>query len=77
MTTAELQKLFIKRVRERMHILHIDQRELARRANISEVTISRYINGTRIPRIDILVKIAQALECRPGDLINIDELLEF
>ena len=46
MTTAELQKLFIKRVRERMHILHIDQRELARRANISEVTISRYINGT-------------------------------
>ena len=76
MTEQELMQLFAKRIRRRIVALHIDQRELARRAGITEVTISRYIKCQRKPTFDNVVRIAQALECRPGDLIDIDDNLE-
>ena len=76
MTEMEFRQLFAKRIRQRINRLNIDQRELAKRADISEVTLSRYIRCRRKPTIDIVNKIAYALECEPGDLINIDEVLE-
>jgi transcriptional regulator with XRE-family HTH domain len=76
MTEMEYRQLFAKRIRQRINRLNIDQRELARRAGISEVTLSRYIKCRRKPTFDIVNKIAYALECEPGDLINIDEVLE-
>ena len=76
MTEMEFRQLFAKRIRQRINRLNIDQRELARRAGISEVTLSRYIHCTRKPTIDIVKKLAQALECEPSDLIDTDEILE-
>lgn len=76
MTDNELMQLFAKRIKRKMVPLHIDQRELARRAGISEVTLSRYIKCRRKPTYDIVIRIAQALECPPGDLIDIDEPLD-
>lgn len=37
------------------------QRELAEKININETALSRYVNGSRKPRMDILVNIARAL----------------
>lgn len=76
MTEQELQRLFAKRIRRRLVSLNIDQRELANRTGLTETSISRYINCQRKPTYDIVVRIAQALNCTPGELINIDEILE-
>lgn len=76
MTEQELMKLFAKRIRRRIIALHIDQRELAKRAGITEVALCRYIKCHRKPTYDVVIRIAQALECKPSDLIDIDEPLE-
>ena len=39
----------------------VTQRDLAEKININETALSRYVNGTRKPRMDILVNIARAL----------------
>lgn len=77
MTERELRQLFAKRIRQRIVALHIDQRELARRAGLTEATISKYIKCHRKPTYDNVIRIAQALECSPGYLIDIDEPLEW
>lgn len=76
MTELELRQLFSKRIKIRLRTLHIDQRELARRSGLTDVTISRYVKCYRKPTYDNVVRIAQALECSPGYLIDIDEPLE-
>lgn len=76
MTEQELAQLLAKRIKRKMVPLHIDQRELARRVGITEASLSRYMKGQRKPTYNIIVKIAQALECRPGELIDIDERLD-
>lgn len=76
MTDKELTQMFAKRIKRKMVRLHIDQRELAKRAGITEVSMSRYMTGKRKPTYDTVIRIAQALDCEPGDLINIDERLD-
>lgn len=53
---------------------NITQRELARKTGVSSATISRYISDSRIPRIDILEKIANffkvPIEYLLGDELN-------
>jgi len=48
---------------------------LARKANVEPPTVSRFVNGHRIPRTDILGKIARALDCTVDDLIPPDPKL--
>lgn len=43
----------------------ISQEELAEKLGVSRVTITRYENGTRVPSIDMLRKIAKALDVPP------------
>lgn len=76
MTIDDLQKIFSKRIKRKLVSLGIDQRELAKRAGISEVSLSRYMSGYRKPTYDIIIRIAQALHCSPGELIDINEILE-
>ena len=77
MNDVELKQLLAKRIRRYMNRMNIDQRELAKRAGLSEVSLSRYITGHRKPTYDIVIRIAQALNCLPGDLLNIDEIYEY
>lgn len=43
--------------------LKISQKQLAETTGLTEAGISRYISGQRLPRLDILLKIADALNC--------------
>ena len=43
--------------------LKISQKQLAETTGLTEAGISRYISGQRLPRLDILLKIANALNC--------------
>lgn len=51
----------------------ITQRELAEKININETALSRYVNGSRKPRMDILVNIARALNVSVEYLTGKDE----
>lgn len=41
----------------------ISQKQLATKTGLTEAGVSRYINGQRLPRVDILILIAEALNC--------------
>lgn len=55
---------------------NINQRELAEKSKISEVTISRYLNCQRYPSAIALVNLAYALGCDLEDLVWSYELVE-
>lgn len=52
---------------------NMSQRELAIRANTTEATISRYISGDRVPRIELVVEIARALNVTTDYLLGVTD----
>ena len=48
----------------------LGQKELSKKANITEAAMSKYLSGDRTPRIDVIVNIANALE------VSVDNLLD-
>ena len=62
LTEKEFRDEYIKHVRNIMDAFGIKQVELARASEISEVTISRYLNGLRKPTAYNAYKIDMGLE---------------
>ena len=62
-----------RQVHRRLKALCISQKELAVRVGISEVSLSRYLNGERDPSYRQIVRMAEALECEPSFLVDIYE----
>lgn len=62
--------VFADRLRERAAELGIAHAEAARRAGLSERRYSHYVNGIREPNLVTLVRIAEALQTRPDDLLG-------
>ena len=75
MTEAEWRLKFSDKVVGKMCYLGINQRELARLSQIPENTLSRYINGSRTPKIDAVINIAKALECSVTELVQFGEMI--
>lgn len=50
-----------KRITERLNELGMSQCELAKKVKITEVSLSRYINGDRTPKGPVISSIARAL----------------
>lgn len=59
-----------------MRDMSISQRDLAYKANISESSLSRYINGTRMPSAIIVAKFARILNCSADELIDFGARIE-
>ena len=67
----------MKSIKEILEAKGMSQRELADKVGITEVTLSRYINGNRVPKAPVAMCIARALgvdieeivECAPVELI--------
>ena len=51
----------------------ISQRQLADRLNTTEATLSRYVNGDREPKADMLANIATALNTTSDYLLGIEK----
>lgn len=49
---------------------NISQASLAMRTGINAVTISQYEQGARVPGVDKVFALAQALDCTPNDLLG-------
>lgn len=63
--------LFASRLRERAAELGIAHAEAARRSGLSEGRYSHYVNGIREPDLATLVRIAEALQTTPNELLGI------
>lgn len=44
------------RIKFSLNIRGMQQKELAKKLNVTEVTISRYVNNERIPRADTIIE---------------------
>lgn len=54
-------RTFGDRLKYSLEIRNIKQREFAEKIKTTEVTISRYINNTRQPKADMIVRICNTL----------------
>lgn len=61
-----------KRILELSMEQGISQRKLATMIGVTETTVSRYIKGTREPKIEILSNLATVLDTTIDDLIGDD-----
>ncbi len=63
-------KPFYLRLKETRKEKMLTQEDLAERANISRVMVSRYETGTVIPTVDVLVSLADALDVSTDYLLG-------
>lgn len=68
-TEMQIRETFSKNVKKYMLYKRISQRELARRAGISETTLSRILNCLLTPGIKSIVNLSLALD------VKVDKLL--
>lgn len=59
---------FARNLYRKMCMAGYTQEELAQETSISTATMSRYMNGTAMPTVHKLMKIADALNCTLNDL---------
>ena len=62
-----------KRIKERRKYLGMTQEDLASKTNLSVMSIRRYESGDRTPTLDVLERIASALQCELSDLTTTSE----
>ena len=60
------------RIAELLTQLNMTQRELADKVKVTEVSMSRYINGDRVPKGTVIANIATALHTTTDYLLNGD-----
>lgn len=70
MTEVEFIDIFKGNLRSLMDEVGYNQQELAQEAKIDQSTISKYLNGTRMPSVRALNNIAIALNCTVDELIG-------
>ena len=61
-----------QRINELLRKYDKSQRNFAKDIGISEVSLSRYISGERLPSVDILTKIANGLYTTPNYLLGFE-----
>lgn len=52
---------FKERLKLTMQLRGMTQRELAEKTGLTEASISRYVSGQRVPNVESLMKICEAL----------------
>lgn len=70
MTEVEFIDIFKGNLKSLMDEVGYNQQELAQEAKIDQSTISKYLNGTRMPSARALNNIAIALNCTVDELIG-------
>jgi transcriptional regulator with XRE-family HTH domain len=67
---AETMSVFSERISELMKSSGLSQKELAAKAGVTESAMSYYVKGERMPRSDVLTRIAKALETTTDYLLG-------
>jgi len=61
------------RLRRLMVENNLSQKELAKKAGLTEATLSRYLSGTRIPHSEIIGRLASILNTTSDYLLGIEK----
>ena len=75
LSEEEWKKEFTRKLKKKLKLKGVTQKELASAIEVSEVAISRYISGKRIPSMYTVIKIAKFFHCPIDDLTDFDYLL--
>lgn len=59
-----------ERIKEQMAEKKINQKELAEMTGLTEASVSKYVNGKREPRIDVILKLAKAFNVSTDYLLQ-------
>lgn len=65
-----------EKVKQLMDAKGINQKQLSQQSGITEASVSRYLNGDRTARLDIIVNFAKALNVTTEYLLEDDETTE-
>ena len=57
-------------IKERRSKIGLTQEEVAKRLGISQVAYGRYELGTREPNLDLIFRIAEVLDFKPGEFFD-------
>lgn len=68
---------FEEKVIELMKQEGLSQKQLAEKINVTEASMSRYLKGERVPRIDVIVKLANVFNVSIEYLQGIKEVDEY
>lgn len=75
LSEEEWRKEFSRKLKRKLALRNMTQKNLAVQTDISYNSISRYSRGERTPDIFIIKKIAKALNCEAAELMDFDYLL--
>jgi transcriptional regulator with XRE-family HTH domain len=67
---AAIHDAFQANLRRRLAELGIRQKDLAERLNCTEAYVSQLLSGHTHPGLEVLEKVAKALDTQPGELIS-------
>ena len=76
MSEMEWLNIFCENLRYMLDHARMTQKDLAEETGLSEASISRYVNGERIPSVRALINIAHALDCSLGDIMDFGDRIE-
>ena len=62
--------VFKKNLRRLLEQNNLNQAEFAKKIGVTEATVSRYVNGNRIPSTKIIGKIMKTLDCTYDELFE-------
>ncbi len=74
--STDLSALVVRRVRQIREARGLTQTDLGERAGIAPAEISRLERGRRVPRVDTLGRIAEALGVAPASFFEVDGEVE-
>ena len=68
--------IFADNLSDIMDEVGISQRQLAKRAHITEAALSRYLNKQRMPNMRTFMNLCYALQCEYSDLLPTYSMVE-
>ncbi len=71
--STRIGKLVGRAVREQRERLGLSQEAVARRAKMDRAYLSNLENGSRNPSVDVVERLAKALDTTPGQLLDTAE----
>jgi transcriptional regulator with XRE-family HTH domain len=75
-TYMDFDKSFGSRLSYAMDRCNMRQKDLAKASNVTEATVSRYVNNKRYPDIEFVRDIVQILNINPGFLLGVSDKVE-
>ena len=75
LSEQELRKEFARKLKKKLRLRGVTQKELAHAIGMSEFAISHYASGKRTPSVYAVNKIARFFNCDVSDLTDFDYLL--